>query len=475
MFHSSLKGRHDHLQFKFLKILLLLKIWIAFYSSLVSSKSNTIPNEILSNQIDSSHNLNLDNWIHFQANKSWQAVLVNISPPSALPGLVVASLSTSKPDYFYSWTRDTAIVLKEIVYRYSETNDSNLLQIIKNSISSTQLIQKNSLHAPGNLGEPKYYVNGSAFNGPWGRPQRDGPALRATVYMNFAKAYLKSGGQEAQNYVNQILYDGIWQSRSVIKADLEYISNTWKENSFDLWEEVNGIHFFTLSVIQRALKDGAEFSHNLKDFGAANWYQKQAQEIDDQLKLFWDKKAGYLKTTIKSLDSHGKTSGLDVGTILACLHAGNSASSEFGLGSPKMVQTFQAILKSMAALYPLNSRYAHLNAKATGRYPEDIYDGVGTSIGNPWFLTTLAMSEFIYRSLNLNNKLNISENDSTKILDRKLADQFLIIIKSVANRNGSLHEQMDRVTGFGKGARDLTWSHVAFLSMYRARNGQKEF
>ena len=30
----------------------------------------------------------------------------------------------------------------------------------------------------GGLGEPKFMVNEEAFTGAWGRPQRDGPALR---------------------------------------------------------------------------------------------------------------------------------------------------------------------------------------------------------------------------------------------------------------------------------------------------------
>lgn len=33
------------------------------------------------------------------------------------------------------------------------------------------------------LGEPKFMIDGSAFTGPWGRPQRDGPALRAIALM----------------------------------------------------------------------------------------------------------------------------------------------------------------------------------------------------------------------------------------------------------------------------------------------------
>jgi glucoamylase len=37
----------------------------------------------------------------------------------------------------------------------------------------------------GGLGEPKYNVDMTAFTGAWGRPQRDGPALRATALIDF--------------------------------------------------------------------------------------------------------------------------------------------------------------------------------------------------------------------------------------------------------------------------------------------------
>jgi glucoamylase len=37
----------------------------------------------------------------------------------------------------------------------------------------------------GGLAEPKYNVDMTAFTGGWGRPQRDGPALRATALIDF--------------------------------------------------------------------------------------------------------------------------------------------------------------------------------------------------------------------------------------------------------------------------------------------------
>ena len=35
----------------------------------------------------------------------------------------------------------------------------------------------------GGLGEPKFNVDETAFTGAWGRPQRDGPALRYSTYI----------------------------------------------------------------------------------------------------------------------------------------------------------------------------------------------------------------------------------------------------------------------------------------------------
>lgn len=37
----------------------------------------------------------------------------------------------------------------------------------------------------GGLAEPKFNVDLSAFTGSWGRPQRDGPALRAIALIDF--------------------------------------------------------------------------------------------------------------------------------------------------------------------------------------------------------------------------------------------------------------------------------------------------
>jgi len=38
---------------------------------------------------------------------------------------------------------------------------------------------------------------------------------------------------------------------TVIKADLDYVATHWDAPTFDLWEEVNGTHFYTRLVTAR--------------------------------------------------------------------------------------------------------------------------------------------------------------------------------------------------------------------------------
>jgi len=51
------------------------------------------------------------------------------------------------------------------------------------------------------LAEPKYQVDGTRFNGAWGRPQRDGPALRAIALMTFSN-WLIDNGQKSTAKTN---------------------------------------------------------------------------------------------------------------------------------------------------------------------------------------------------------------------------------------------------------------------------------
>src|SRR3954469_11477654 len=67
------------------------------------------------------------------------------------------------------------------------------------------------------LGEPKYQVDGTRFNGAWGRPQRDGPALRAIALMTYSKWLISRGQSKRAKTV-------IWP---IISNDLSYVGQYW--------------------------------------------------------------------------------------------------------------------------------------------------------------------------------------------------------------------------------------------------------
>lgn len=121
-----------------------------------------------------------------------QGILNNIGPDGKLSqgaasGVVIASPSTVNPDYLYTWTRDSALTMKTVIDEFIAGNKA-LEPTIKNYIKA-QAIQQTLTNPSGNfqsgagLGEPKYLISLARFNGAWGRPQRDGPALRAIALM----------------------------------------------------------------------------------------------------------------------------------------------------------------------------------------------------------------------------------------------------------------------------------------------------
>jgi glucoamylase len=128
---------------------------------------------------------------------SVQGVLSNIGGlnsslvEGASPGVVVASPSTVNPNYFYTWTRDSALTYTMLIDELIFGNLA-LRKTIEDYTAAQAILQtvtnpSGSLWPAGDgLGEPKFYTNLTRYDGTWGRPQRDGPALRAIAFMTLA-------------------------------------------------------------------------------------------------------------------------------------------------------------------------------------------------------------------------------------------------------------------------------------------------
>ncbi|CAO3633478.1 unnamed protein product [Cunninghamella echinulata] len=424
-------------------------------------------------------NATITAWATKQVDISISKMFSCINPPGAAKGFLAASLSTSNPDYYYSWTRDSALSFRVLVDELRSGSNSTIDGLIQDYVAYSQKAQ--STYTVCNcLGEPKFNPDGSSYTGPWGRPQNDGPAERATTLIIYS------------NIV------GTSNLKSMIYKDLDYITNVWDHQNFDLWEEVNGRHFFTYMVMRRGLLDGAEFATKNGDTSKANSYKAVATNIENRINSFWNSSGGFIRVTIDQNGGFHKPSGLDASVLIAA-NVGSRNDGFYTPGSDKMLATAVKIENAFANLYAINqNKESHLGT-AIGRYPEDVYNGNGSSQGNPWFICTNAFAELYYRaikewtdngsvkvtsiSLPFFKKFDNNASDGTTYIAGSdqfnslvnnvalAADQFLSTVKYHQYQNGSMSEQYNRYTGYNQGAYDLTWSHASTLTAINAKNG----
>ncbi|KAF5854936.1 hypothetical protein ETB97_010557 [Aspergillus alliaceus] len=427
----------------------------------------------------------LDTWLSTEADVSRQAILNNIGADGewakgASSGVVIASPSKSDPDYFYTWTRDSGLVMKTLVDLF-RGGDANLLPTIEEYISSQARIQGVSNPSgglsSGGLGEPKLNADESAFTGAWGRPQRDGPALRATAMIAFGEWLIENGHTD-------IATDSVWP---VVRNDLSYVAQYWNQSGFDLWEEVQGSSFFTVAVSHRALVEGSTFA---KSVGSSCPYcDSQAPQVRCYLQSFWS--GSYILANFG-----GGRSGKDINTVLGSIHTFDPKAgcddTTFQPCSARALANHKMVTDSFRSIYAINSGRAQNQAVAVGRYPEDSYYN-----GNPWFLTTLAAAEQLYDALYQWDKLgSLTITDvslsffkalynpaatgtyasSTTVYKdivavvKTYADGYMQIVQKYAAPNGSMAEQYTKADGTQTSARDLTWSYAALLTAHNRRN-----
>ena len=201
---------------------------------------------------------------------SLETLLKNATMPDVYPGMVVASPSKENPNYYFDWVRDTALTMRTLIDYWEITQDPFIKNLIVTWIESET--QRQNRPTLSGLGEPKYNVDGSGYFGPWGRPQNDGPALRAISMIKFSRLLIDQG---ESSYVKSKIYFGVLPASTPLKKDLEYTAHQWREPNFDPWEEEMGMHFYNLLVQYTALKEGSLLAFELGDFGASDFYKKK--------------------------------------------------------------------------------------------------------------------------------------------------------------------------------------------------------
>ncbi|KAH7626280.1 Six-hairpin glycosidase-like protein [Sordaria sp. MPI-SDFR-AT-0083] len=396
--------------------------------------------------------VSLKSFIGTEQKIALDGVLANIGPngarvPGAGPGIVIASPTKENPNYFYTWTRDAALTYKTLVDEFLFGNKA-LQPYIEDYIHSQAVLQTVTnpsgklLPSGAGLGEPKFNADGSRYNGNWGRPQRDGPALRAIALIEYSN-YLKSPAPP---------------------------SSPPSRNTACTSQAPQILCFLNSPAFFDASKGHLLGNINIGSFRSG---------ID-------------ANTLLGPLASFDVNAPCDSPTLQPC-HS-------------KVLSTFKVLVDTFRDpnLYPINANIPKTKGVALGRYPEDIYytgnpwylitlgaaellyDAVAqwerqgfVSIDktNLAFFKSispspsLARAGTVYRAWPVLNALS----PFSAILNAvtAYADSFVSVVQKYTPPSGSLAEQfLKTAPGTPISADNLTWSFASFLSMTHRRNKQ---
>jgi glucoamylase len=343
------------------------------------------------------------------------------------------------PDYFFHWFRDGAAVMDALaLVREAVPGSRRMFEaFVDFSLGLSRLDGRqmppdwraatapdfarflrrdiDRAHGDAIAAETRVNADGTLDITDWPRPQHDGPALRALALLRWGP------GREAEI--------------SLLKQDLAFILAHARQPCFDIWEEEFGLHYYTLSVSQAALATGGAWLQ-LDDPRLAADCMREADTIAALLPGFWLEEEGHIRSRILPQGRSAKE--LDISVILAANHAHQACD-------PRLIATLDQLAALFANSYAINR--AQDRGPAMGRYAGDHYYS-----GGAYYFSTLGAAEFCYRAG-----------------DRARGDAFLETVRRFAPANGLMAEQFDRTTGAPASAKDLAWSHAAFLTCVHAR------
>ncbi|MBS7706074.1 glycoside hydrolase family 15 protein [Chelatococcus asaccharovorans] len=428
-------------------------------------------------------------------------------------GSVIAALTFGSydpdPDYTFHWLRDSALVMDAVRILAEDRllgggGEAMFADFVTFSLGLNALSGPRFLATAGDfrrkidpaflhyvrsdaeltalvgdrvLGDVRFNPDGTLDIIRWGRPQNDGPALRALTVLR----WLRMAGEHHRGEAAQAL----------LAADLDYVAKSCTTPCFDLWEEKFGLHYYTELVQCSALEHGATWAADHGDTERAARYHSAAITLLAALDTHWSDALGFYASR-QEVDQDAPEKALDIATILAVLHADRPAGAHSVL-DPHVQATLFKVEALFAAELAINADGPGRTAPAIGRYKGDIYYG-----GGAFYLATLGVAEFYFRlaaAVRTGSSFAIdryNEPFMTRIVGHGLlgqarwpaneperergaaaiaarGDAFMATVRHFTPPSGELSEQFDRATGAQTSAKDLGWSYAAFLTAIAAR------
>jgi glucoamylase len=429
----------------------------------------------------------LDRWIERQYRHSAIAMMRSVSAVDIVKsrpgfaqtvrpqrGSIIASpvlgAYDPEPDYFFHWFRDSAVVIDALRILFQDDSldgefFTHFADFVRFSLSLQDLDGSRlgdppwrdaiasdyrqyvreepdlaTAHGEALLGETRVNPDGTLDISKWPRPQYDGPAMRAIALLRWRNAVPLDDELAA-------LVDAL------LRADLRFTRNHWREACFDIWEEEKGLHYYTLRASARALEAGADWFERRAELQDAAACRSEATAILSTLDGFWREDLQFYKSRI--LESHApSTKELDISVIFAAIHAGGDSASH-SVRDPRMHATLARLEALFDAEYGINRNRGAARGPAMGRYVGDVYYS-----GGAYYFSTLAAAEFCFRAA--------VQSPAAKDLIAR-GDAFLETVRAYTPPSGELSEQFDQHTGVQRSAQQLAWSYAAFISCTHAR------
>ena len=231
-------------------------------------------------------NVPLESWLSSQVAICNDSIALNCLDSGAL----LASPSTNDPNYAYHWVRDASLASHALPPAQFD-----------------RLFEFNRKIQQYDLGEPKFSLDAHPYAGAWGRPQFDGPALRALSYFD-----------RVNSSASRALYH-----ESLVR-DLDHVSTHLATPGFDLWEEVKArSHLFTVVAQHCALERGA--TSPALGVERQRRYARHALHLAKHvLPRFWDGARGYILSHLGRVQQSSDggpnlKNNLDASVVLAVL------------------------------------------------------------------------------------------------------------------------------------------------------------
>ncbi len=209
--------------------------------------------------------------------------------------------------------------------------------------------------------------------------------------------------------------------------------------SYDLWEERQGIHTFTVSAVYGGLMAAANFTQAFGETDISESYRRGASEIRQAMDKYLYLKKEKRFARMLNFQNNGEVE-ID-STIDASLYA-VFAFGAYPVDDEKAINTMEQVYEKL---------WCNTGVGGLCRYENDSYHRVSSSVtGNPWFITTLWLAQYY-----------IARAKNRAELDKALS--IMEWVRTHAMESGVLAEQVNPYTNEPISVAPLTWSHANFI------------